>query len=165
MHRALQKWNVRPPCSCLPKADSVVMFISQTGSLVACLLAPWCVSFSCLISNLLKVNVRCQPHEDLSVRCRRVLTQAREEPGDSSRVPCVGLAELREYLALFTVSESYVHPNQYRKHNKSYQGRPLQKEPQHYQDESSVLRVADISVRACGRQRVIMLRFVENSPR
>src|SRR5581483_12080079 len=77
-------------------------------------------------------------------------------------VPCV--ADLSCDLPLLAVGQPDVYRHKHWKHREGEKRRPLQKKPNHDDDERSVLRMPDAGVRASRGQCPGLLGFVEHSP-
>src|SRR6516165_7311239 len=71
----------------------------------------------------------------------RAVSEPWKERRNLSYVLLIEDAELGERLALLDARQSHIHEDQDRKHRERQQGRPLQQEPEHHQDEAHVLRV------------------------
>src|SRR3546814_7883311 len=77
----------------------------------------------------------------------------------------VGLAELGQRLPFLLSGQPHVHPDQDREHREREQRRPLEEGAEQDQDKANILRMTDLGIGACSRERVPLLGGVENAPR
>src|SRR3989344_2315269 len=80
-------------------------------------------------------------------------------------IAVVGLAKFFSHLLLLPEREPRVHHDENREHDESDDRWPLEEETEHNDDESHVLRMADLGIRASSCNGVLLLRLEEHVPR
>src|SRR5215510_11485302 len=91
-----------------------------------------------------------------------------ENPGQKCRcllrILFIDGSKFRHDLTLFAMSQPHIHGDKNRKHHKCWKRWPFQKESQHDQDESPVLRVTHMRIWSGCRECVSLLCFVQDTP-
>src|SRR3970040_2212015 len=90
--------------------------------------------------------------------------QSRKERGCPPAVPGPRFAERSPHVPLLPPRKPCVDCDQDWKHHQCHEGRPLQEEAEHDDDERDVLGVPHVAVRAFRREPPILLRLEEDSP-
>src|SRR6516165_585226 len=70
----------------------------------------------------------------------------RQESRHALHISTVLVAEFPQSLALLDACEPHIHDDKHRKHQQRQQGRPLQQEAEHDDNEAHILRVPDILI-------------------
>src|SRR3989304_700036 len=90
--------------------------------------------------------------------------QARQEGGRLNGVFFIRFSKLRQRLFLLSARQPDVHRDENGKHNQCDERRPLDQKTQHDDNETSILRMAKISIGTAGSNLMGALGFVEHIP-
>src|SRR5215831_17272194 len=92
-----------------------------------------------------------------------------ENPGQKCRcllrILFIDGSKFRHDVTLFAISQPHIHGDKNRKHHKCWKRWPFQKESQHNQDESTVLRMTHIRIWAGCREFMSLLGLIQDAPR
>src|SRR6516162_731279 len=84
--------------------------------------------------------------------------------GHLGGISLIGVAKRDPRVVFLSPRQPDVHHGQYWKHGERQDGRPLQQEAEHHQDEPDILRVSHIAVGPSRRQAPRLLRTVQHLP-